>query len=631
MCGIAGIYGIGDKASFHEACSALSGMVDRIAHRGPDASGVWMEEDEVIFGHRRLSIIDTRDAANQPFVDSSTGDVLIFNGEVYNYRELKEQLSGSYVFKTDSDTEVVLAALQQWGRSALQEFNGMFAFAYWNHANREVLIARDRIGIKPVYYTHARGAVLFSSEIRSLLASGWVKRNMSPEALADYLRYQTVHAPLTMVQDVFLLEPGHWLRLHGEETEKGCWWDVASLSVDEIGSNISRAEHLKMIREKLERSVDLRLRSDVPLGAFLSGGIDSSAIVGLMSAATEQRISTFSVTFNEGDYDESPYSRLIAQKFDTDHHEIRLTPEAFLKEIPSALDALDHPSGDGPNTYVVSQATKNAGITVALSGLGGDELFAGYPVFKRTSELWERRWLGSWPRGMRKLIGSLYTLRNQDANARKKAEILAGNYFDVQHTYPLSRQVFLEGDIRKLSPNSSSYPNAVFQWLNATLDQNSPGSKLPRLSKVSLAEMWTYMGHTLLRDTDQMSMAHALEVRVPFLDHNVVLAAMRVSDEEKWPHTPKQLLTEALPDLLPDEVIHRPKMGFTLPWEMWMRNELKALCESGLGHLKGSSLMESDEIDRIWNAFLARDRRWSYSRIWPLVVLGYWMERNGIH
>ncbi|MFZ9054421.1 MAG: asparagine synthase (glutamine-hydrolyzing) [Flavobacteriales bacterium] len=629
MCGITGIYGIERRDLFPEACAAVGRMTDAIAHRGPDASGVWMEEDEVVLGHRRLSIIDTRDVSNQPFIDSVTGDVLVFNGEVYNYRKLRAELSGSYAFKTDSDTEVVLAAMQVWGRAALQEFNGMFAFAYWNQSQRELLIARDRMGIKPVYYTQARGAVLFSSEVRSLLASDWVERRHDPVALVDYLRYQTVHAPRTMVEGIRLLEPGHWLRLNGEEMETGCWWDAAAAA--DPSTQKPREEHLKTVRDTLRDAVELRMRSDVPLGAFLSGGIDSSAIVGLMKEATDQRVSTFSVTFNEGEFDESPYSRLIAKRFDTDHHEIRLTPDAFLQEVPAALDAMDHPSGDGPNTYVVSRATKEAGITVALSGLGGDELFAGYPVFKRTREMWEKRWLSSWPRGLRKMVGAAYAGYKKEGTAYKMADILAGDYFDLEHTYPLSRQVFLERDIRQLTPDLTTTPNAVFQWLQSALAHKTAGSNLPMLSQVSLAEMWTYMGHTLLRDTDQMSMAHALEVRVPFLDHRLVAAALSIDDDAKWPTSPKQLLTDALPDLLPREVIDRPKMGFTLPWEVWMKSSLKPLCKKGLSFLSNLESVDSREVEGIWEAFLGGNPRWSFSRIWSLVVLGYWMERNGIN
>ena len=368
--------------------------------------------------------------------------------------------------------------------------------------------------------------------------------------------------------------------------------------------------------------MELRLRSDVPLGAFLSGGIDSSAIVGLMKQATEQRISTFSVTFNEGESDESPYSRLIAERFDTDHHEIRLTPDDFLEDVPSALEALDHPSGDGPNTYVVSKATKAAGITVALSGLGAMNCLR-LPGVSADERLWDQRWLGSWPKGLRKLAGRAYAAYNKDITAYKKAEVLAGDYFDLLHTYPLSRQVFLERDIRRLAPGLADNPNAVYNYLLEELGPKSRGEKRPTRGQVSVADMGTYMQHTLLRDTDQMSMAHALEVRVPFLDHNAVAAALSVSDEDKWPHSPKQLLTDALPELLPREVIDRPKMGFTLPWEVWMRTALKPMCEEGLEVLSELGAFAEQEVQSTWNAFIQGSPRWSFrgcGRWWCLGI-----------
>ena len=629
MCGITGIYGIPETDACAASAEALSRMTKSIAHRGPDASGLWTSDEEVMLGHRRLSIIDTQAHSNQPFIHGPTGDVIVFNGEVYNYRELREELKESFLFKTESDTEVVLAALQKWGTAALERFNGMFAFAFWSNERRELLLARDRMGIKPLYFAETSNGLIFSSEVRSILASGWVNRRHDPIALADYLRYQTVHAPRTIIEGVSMLQAGHWMRLQGEETQIAAWWNPAEESA-KIDPLMPRNERLKHIRSAMENAVDLRMRSDVPLGAFLSGGIDSSAIVGLMKSATDQQISTFSVTFDEGEFDESTWSRMVAKRFETDHHEIRLESEDFLHQVPEALAAMDHPSGDGPNTYVVSAATKREGITVALSGLGGDEAFAGYPVFKRSHQLLEKRWLGSWPKGLRKAAGTLYATAKNDATSRKMAALLEGDYFDLEHTYPLSRQIFLESDLRKLAPQASQQHNRVFEWLSEQIAPESKGFALPFLSKVSLAEMGTYMSHTLLRDTDQMSMAHALEVRVPFLDHHLVLQALATPDDQKWPHTQKQLLTDAIPDLLPHEIIHRPKMGFVLPWEQWMKKDLRQTCEDGLAYLAGVKGISKQELDRIWSAFLAGNKRWTFARLWTLVVLGHWMKQNAI-
>lgn len=629
MCGITGIYGLDALKSVAGARDAVGRMNEALAHRGPDSTGIWSDERDVVLGHQRLSIIDTGPASNQPFIHPSSGDVLVFNGEIYNYQELRAELSGEFLFQTDGDTEVVLAALQKWGVDALNQFNGMFALAWWKAGSESLLLARDRMGIKPLYYTEREGSFLFSSEVRSLLASGCVRRKHDPLALADYFRYQTVHAPRTILADVRLLEPGYWIQLEGEGMVQKQWWSSAHAAA-EVEPVASRKERTSRIREQLRSAVNLRMRSDVPLGAFLSGGIDSSVIVGLMKEVTDRQVDTFSVTFSEGEFDESPWSRMIAKRFDTEHHEIRLSATDLLHDIPNALAAMDHPSGDGPNTYVVSQATKREGITVALSGLGGDELFAGYPVFTRSHALMQKRWLASWPRGLRRIVGHSYAAVKRTGTARKMADILAGNHFDLEHTYPLSRQMLLERDLRNIAPSMSQVPNAVHGYLKGAIEPGSAGFNLPFLSKVSLAEMHTYMGHTLLRDTDQMAMAHALEVRVPFLDHHVVAEALAASDNEKWPHTPKKLLTDAFSDLLPDEVIYRKKMGFVLPWDRWMKQELRVECERGLESLGRLDSIDMERIWAVWKAFLVGDARWNFSRIWMLVALGNWMERHGI-
>lgn len=601
-----------------------------LGHRGPDDEGVWTDASGIALAHRRLSILDTSSAGHQPWSDPS-GDHLVYNGEIYNFRELASELTAHHgvQFSSGTDTEVLMAALRTWGTAALDRFNGMFAFAWWRAESEELLLARDRMGIKPLYYSEVPGGVAFASEIRALLASDAIQKKLNRTALVDYLRYGTVHAPATLVEGVELLPAGHWLRLQEAEVELHRWWHAAA-AIAEVEPWQGRDHAVEVVRDTLRDAVQLRMRSDVPLGAFLSGGIDSSAVVGLMQEVSERPVSTFSVAFNEGEFDESPWSRMVAKRFGTDHHEIRLTAAYFLEQVPAALEAMDHPSGDGPNTFVVSAATKAAGITVALSGLGGDELFAGYPVFQRSRQLMEYRWLTSWPLGLRKMAGRTYARWKGTVTARKQADILSSDYFDLEHTYPLSRQIFLEEDLRAIWKGGQIPGNRVFQWLSKEIEPNTPGFYLPFYSKVSVAELGTYLQHTLLRDTDQMSMAHALEVRVPFLDHRLVAAALAVPDTWKSPITPKKLLTDALGELLPDEVKHREKMGFVLPWAQWMRGPLRPLCEQGLAVLKRLDVLDSKELDRVWAAFLAGDERVNYTRVWMLVTLGDWMERHGI-
>ena len=630
MCGIAGVHGLEAFDGLNDALACTKRMVAAVSHRGPDAEGVWTNEEQVVLGHRRLSILDTREGANQPFHMGS--DVLVFNGEVYNYLELRRELEaeGAHRFVTQGDTEVVLAALRHWGLDrALNRLNGMFALAWWSATERRLVLVRDRLGIKPLYWHQTeRGTLFFSSEVRALLASGQVPRTLNRSAIADQWMYGTVHAPETIVKDVHLLEPGSLLIVQDEDVRLATWWEPADEALGE--PSLDPLGRSKRIRELLSDSVALRMRSDVAYGAFLSGGIDSSAIVGLMSEVSTQPVSTFSVTFEDEHLDESPWSRAVAQRFGTDHHEIRLSPEDFLAQVPSGLEAMDHPSADGLNTFVVSGATRRAGVKVALSGLGGDELFAGYPVFARSAQLAKLNWLAAWPKGLRRVAGKAYTALNPGMTSRKQAEILAGHYFDVAHTYPLSRQMFLRSDLQRMLTSDVPLQNDVFSWLVKELAPGKKAFGLPFLSQVSLAEMRTYMGHTLLRDADQFSMAHALEVRVPFLDHRLVAAALAAPDRDKFPSSPKRLLVEALDGLLPDDVVNRPKMGFVLPWEMWMRGELRPVCERGLQSLKDRAWVQSDAVAAMERSFMSGETQWSWSRVWSLVVLGEYLERHGL-
>lgn len=621
MCGINGILG---TSGLDNPKAIVKRMNDRMAHRGPDAEGV-IECPDLVLGHRRLSIIDLDAASNQPFTSYDGSLTLVYNGEIYNYRELKAQLA-AYPFKTGSDTEVILAAYQEWGVDCLHKFNGMFAFALWDNDRKQLLLARDRMGIKPLYYSWQGHRLIFSSEIRALLSSELIPRSIHPDGLTDYLRYQTVHAPRTLVEGVEVLQPGHRMIIADGETRHERWWNLA----DRVQPVFApRAELLKETRRLLASSVEYRMRSDVPYGAFLSGGIDSSAVVGLMAEVSDQPVSTFSVTFNERAYSEAPYAELIAKRFNTDHHEIRLAPEAFKELIPAALAAMDHPSGDGPNTFVVSKVTKEAGITMALSGLGGDELFAGYDIFKRSAELLDKRWVMSFPKFIRRFGGAMYKSIRPSIAADKIVDILNEDYLELEYFYPYNREVLNDRLVNLLSASRVKSPNAVHQMLLEELDFKAPGFQLPFLSKVSLAEINSYLQNVLLRDTDQMSMAHALEVRVPFLDHRLVQFALGVSDPERYPHTPKKLLTDALGDLLPGEIIDRPKMGFTLPWAEWMKNDLANFCEARLTSLGRRKWFNAKGLATLWTRFMHNDPKITWSRLWHLVVLEEWLQANG--
>ncbi len=620
MCGISGIYGISNVT---KASGMVHLMNKSIAHRGPDDEGFYVEEN-IALGHRRLAILDLSPAGHQPMHSADDTLEIIFNGEVYNFLQI-QKLIPEHTFKTKSDTEVILAAYKKWGKNCMQYFNGMFAFAIWDKVKKELFIARDRMGIKPVYYYQKDGVILFASEIRSILESGIVPRKINKDALTDYFTYQTVHAPATIVKDIYMLMPGHHATISSRGMSIEKWWSPKD--------NYSRASEGKSYQQVcddiynlLAESVELRLISDVPFGAFLSGGIDSSAVVGLMSRVQKQPVKTFTIVFDEEEFSEAKYARQVAELFKTDHHEFRLTPEDFLNDLPIAMSSLDHPSGDGPNSYIVSRITRQNGITMALSGLGGDELFAGYPVFNRTLQLNEKQWLWNMPKAIRQLAGTAYKTIKPGSTALKMMQLLELENGKLENTFPLSRQVGNPDVLKSLL--ASNYRSA--DEIKRILQQELGNSSLPVLSEVSVAEITTYMQNVLLRDTDQMSMAVALEVRVPFLDYKLVEYVLGVKDEYKKPIFPKKLLVDSLKGMLPDSIVHRKKMGFVFPWEVWLKSELKSLCESRIKALAQRSIVQGNVLLDMYDRFQKGDKNVRWLDIWLCVVLEDWLEKNSI-
>ena len=627
MCGITGIFGISNA---NEAQNRVNDMNNALKHRGPNSEGVFAEPG-VALGHRRLSIIDLSAAGNQPFYSPNRRLCIVFNGEIYNFKEVKDKLSDSYTFSTATDTEVILAAYMRWGTDCLHHFNGMFAFALWDFDKQELWLTRDRLGIKPIYYHQtAAGEVVFASEVRSLLASGMVPRKLNKLALVDYLRHQTVHAPQTMVKDVYMLMPGHSLFLKKNSFEIKKYWDITeNYSTESDGKSYEEVK--KDVHRLLLASVERRLVADVPFGAFLSGGIDSSAVVGLMSQVAKEQVQTFSITFAEEAFSEAKYARLVAKKFNTKHHDIKLSPNDFLELIPDGINANDHPCGDGLNTFVVSKVTKEAGITMALSGLGGDELFAGYPIFTLSHQIQSKyQWLNKVPKPVRSLAGNALKTLKPSTSSTKIADLLNLKTIDFANTYPYARQVLNPNQIKSLMATQTLPSSEVAEIMQKQLFSAKNIEKIPFLSQVSFGEICTYMQNVLLRDTDQYSMAHALEVRVPFLDYELVEYVFGVKDAYKFPHTPKKLLVDSLGSLLPPEIVNRPKMGFTLPWAVWIKNELYEFTENSIKNLAKRGIFDEKELLHIWKQYTNNDPNVGWSRIWYLAILENWIQKNGI-
>ncbi len=614
MCGINGIYGLKDEFRIKDI---LVHMNASIAHRGPDAQGVF-SRGGIGLGHRRLSIIDLTEGGRQPMLNASANLAMVFNGEIYNYKKLKA-LCKDYPFRTETDSEVILALYQKYGDACFEQLDGMFAIAIWDDERKKLVLARDRMGKKPLYYSWVNDIFIFSSEIRGLLASNLFSPVLNAEGFNNYVQYQTVYSPATILKNVFMLETGSTMTISHGVTETKKFW-----SIDRAKEKYTLPgpydKVIKQTRELFFQAVEKRLISDVSLGAFLSGGIDSSSVVAAMARVSGSTIKTFNVSFeDESAFSEKVFAEMVAKKFNTEHQTISLKSEDFLSEIQEGLNAMDHPSTDGLNTYVVSKYTKQAGITVALSGLGGDELFGGYPVFNQLKKWQKFRVLGSIPFPIRRALLNAVAKRvspNKVGRMAQIAEIRKWNWMDI---YPVFRMVL---------SNREMEAAGLKPYFVKGLERNeNVGYKL--LSEISIAECKTYMENVLLRDADQMSMANALEIRVPFLDKDLVEFVLSLPDDFKPIVPGKKLLIDAMGDLLPEEVWNRKKMGFTFPWKKWINRELKLFCSDHLDYLTQWKLLSNEYISQL-KADLDLPENPNWIKVWNLVVLSNWMQKNNI-
>jgi asparagine synthase (glutamine-hydrolysing) len=623
MCGIFGI------AAFK--AQIPGGLLDRatasLAHRGPDDSGTVLLRDsapdsvEVGLGNRRLAILDLSPLAHQPMRDPDTGNCIVYNGEMYNFREIRDQLERTGTsFVSHSDTEVVLKAYARWGEACLTKFRGMFAFAIWDAERHRLFLARDPMGIKPLYYVQAGSYFLFASEVHTLLGTSLVPARLDPAGLENYLTYGSAYDPLTLIEGVKALPPGHSLTWEKGSLSQSSYWDL----VDDSCGPEAESQDLQPL---LEEAVRLQLVSDVPVGVFLSGGIDSSALVSILSRGGV-RPNTFSIVFRESEFSEAQYSRAVAAKFHTDHHEITVGQNDVLAAIPDALRSMDLPTMDGINTFFVSRETRKAGVKVALSGLGGDEVFAGYSTFRtvprmqRFSNLWQHV-----PRPVRSPLASAFSSLAPRNDQNRKLASLGRDNGRILHPYFLARMLFTPSQRDLLLSERDAAVSACAAAFQRELLQRSRG--LDPVNRVSYLESRCYMLNTLLRDADFMSMSQGLEVRVPLIDHRLAKAVLKIPGEQKLGRTPKQLLVEALGGSLPEEIVHRPKRGFTLPFEQWMRQELcseiePVLDENRIANGPLGEFLNAREVVNVWHGFLERSISWT--RPWSLYVLQRWCE-----
>src|ERR1700722_1914913 len=643
MCGICGVIGI-QRSELAEQITRR--MMGAITHRGPDEDGLLVAPSATL-GMRRLSIIDLP-GGHQPVFNESRNVAVVFNGEIYNFRQLRKTLEDrGHKFLTASDTEVIVHAYEEWGEQCLRELRGMFAIAIWDarasgtsgeaarHA--KIFLARDRFGIKPLYYAVAGGAILFSSEVRSLLASGQIQPRVSPDSLEAFLTFGSVIEPSTLVEGIFSIPPGHCISFSADAppakpSPKPYWIYSDAVLKHEGPSPKDFHQAAKQLRPCLEKTVRELLIADVPLGVFLSSGLDSTSLVALASRFKSD-LHTFTVVFPEQRFSEAAVSRETAKKFKTQHQEILLVPDTRVGQLDDAVKSLDQPTMDGLNTYFVSRAAAQSGLKVALSGLGSDEIFGGYSTFESPPRAAFVAGLRRWIPGPLRRFTAGAAVRIAAGDAVRKAAAAWRSPTDFPHAYYFTRLLFTPSRVRRLlapyfesKEYSGDHNNP---WRARMAETSRQAAKLDSFTGVSCFELQSYMVNTLLRDTDSGSMASSLEVRVPFLDHRLVEFVGRLPKSAKYNRdVPKSLLVEALSDLLPDEVVGQSKRTFTLPWEVWLRGPLGVQLSQDLSNLTPPlrKFLNPRAVRGAWQNFVIGHTTWS--RPWSLYVLNEWIRHH---
>lgn len=647
MCGITGFWtGRRLALPLDEAVRRMSGA---LSYRGPDDEGAWTDEGAgVALGHRRLSILDLSPEGHQPMPSRSGRYQIVFNGEVYNFAEVRRELEGrdpSVRFRGHSDTEVILAAVEAWGlEAAVRRFVGMFAFALWDREERVLHLVRDRLGIKPLFYGWAGGSLLFGSELKALRAHPEFEGEIDRGALSLYLRHNCVPAPYSIYRGVRKLPPGCILSLRSpgdREARPAPYWSAREVAEAGAADPVTSVEEA---REELERrlmeAVRLRMIADVPLGAFLSGGVDSSTVVALMQAQSPRPVKTFTIGFAEGTYDEAEHARAVAGVLGTDHTELRLTPEEAMSVIPLLPEMYDEPFSDSSQipTYIVSRLAREQ-VTVALSGDGGDELFAGYNRHFWGERIWRRA--GRVPAGVRRAAARAMTSVGPEAWDRA--------YGRLSPLLPPSLRVRNPGQqLHKLAgvlPADS--PEAMYRALTShwgdpplvsgaaepptLLTDPAAQAALPDFtSRMTYLDLVTYLPDDILTKVDRASMAVSLEARVPLLDHRVVEFAWRVpvsmkvrDGQGKW------LLRQVLYRHVPRELIERPKTGFGIPIDSWLRGPLRDWAESLLDErrLREDGFLDPAPVRRRWEEHLSGRRSWQH-HLWDVLMFQAWLEAD---
>lgn len=635
MCGLAGILGRDDPTQV-----AIAAMTAALTHRGPDDGGTWVDPAAgVALGHRRLAIRDLSPAGHQPMTSADGRYVVVYNGEIFNAEDLRADLPG-IAWRGHSDTEVLVEACAAWGIAAtVRRLIGMFAFALWDRAERVLWLGRDRLGIKPLYWGENGGAILFASELKALAAHpGWTPR-VNRAAAAAFLRFAYVPAPMSIYAGITKLPPGHLARIEvGRPASLTAYWSPEDVVQAGLSNplDLSDIEAADQLEELLCDAVRRRLVADVPVGAFLSGGVDSSAVVALMAKASPHRVRSFTIGFEEADYSEAAHAEAVARHLGTDHTTLTVRPSDAMDVIPSLPEWYDEPFGDSSMipTYLVSQLTREH-VTVALSGDGGDEAFAGYNRYLLASGLWRR--LGWMPRRLRslarnavealppaawsRLLAPLPVPPQAGDKAHKFAGVLDAGTIDDLYRRLISQWQ----DVSALMPGQDG-------WGHRPWTANLAEVVSDPIRRMQLIDQMTYLPDDILTKVDRASMAVALEVRVPILDHRVVEFSWRLPRRQclrggagKW------LLRQVLYRHVPKELIERPKMGFGVPIAEWLRGPLRAWAEDLLSPeaLGASNLVDARPVRAAWATHLSGRRNLQYG-LWNVLMLQAWHRRWGV-
>jgi len=643
MCGIAGMVDWRAATSADVLRSIAEAMIETVRHRGPDAGDVWVEaEGGVALGQRRLAIIDLSPGGAQPMHSADRRFVITFNGEIYNYRDIRRELQAAgHSMRSDSDTEVLLEACALWGvEAAIERAIGMFAFALWDRKTRSLTLARDRLGIKPLYYAASPERILFASQLKAFRPAPHWKPTIDEDAVVGYLRHAYIAQPRTIYREAEKLAPGHILTLReGSTSSPKCFWDLRGIAVagqrrnDPVPDPREAADRLDAL---LRDSVKLRMIADVPLGAFLSGGIDSSTVVALMQAQSTRAVKTFSIGFHESGYDEAQCAKQVAAHLGTDHTEFYVEPRHALDVIPHLADWFDEPFADPSQipTYLVSELTRKH-VTVALSGDGGDELFAGYNRYVWAERL--ARAVNLVPRPLR------------GASAAALRALAPQTWNRLFGFVPAAWRPALPGDklhkITTLLDNpqpDAIYRRLVSQWERP--EEVAAAGREPRgpmwdptiardfhdlVPRMQFLDMITYLPDDILTKVDRATMAVGLEGRVPLLDHRVVAYSWSLPLEFKLRGgRSKWLLRQVLDRYVPRSLIDRPKMGFGVPIDAWLRGPLREWAESLLApaRLASDGFVRVEPVRRAWREHLEGSRNWQYP-LWTVLMLQAWRAR----